>query len=89
MPDTLVNNLKFDGINGQDVAKFEKADLQSLYTAGASYCDGAVIGSENVSEELKESLKKNVDNFLDFKGEDYVNHVHDLYKSICVEESVA
>jgi starch synthase len=89
MPETLVDNLKFDGINGQDIKKFEDADLNALYTAGASYCDGVVVGSENVSDELKENLKKNVENFVDFHGEEYVDKVHELYKSICMEESVA
>ena len=89
MPATLTDNLKFDGINGQDIKKFENTNLNSIYCAGASYCDAAVIGSENVSDELKEMLKKSVDNLLDYHGDEYVQKVHDLYKSISVEESVA
>lgn len=89
MPETLVDNLKFDGINGQDIKKFEGANLSALYSAGASYSDAAVIGDGNVSDELKETIKKSVDNVLDYHGDDYVEKIHELYKSLVVEESVA
>lgn len=89
MPDTLVENLKFDGINGQDIKKFEGADLNTLYTAGASYCDAAVIGSAQVNDQLKEKIKSSVDTVLDHSGDNFVEKVHDLYKSLVVEESVA
>ncbi len=89
MPDTLTENLKFDGINGEDIKKYEDVDLAATYAAGAGYCDAAVIGSDNVPADLQEKVKSNVDNFLDFKGDDYVEAVHELYKSLFVEEEVA
>ncbi len=89
MPSSLIDNLKFDGINGQDIKKFEEADLNALYCAGASYCDAAVIGSSEVSDQLKEMIKSSVDNVLEFAGDDYIEKVHELYKSLVVEESVA
>ena len=89
MPGTLADNLKFDGINGQDIVKYEDADLKSIYEASSTYCDATVIGAENVEDSLKENLKNSVENYLEFKGDDYVDAVHSLYESICVEESVA
>lgn len=89
MPSTLTDNLKFDGINGQDIVKYEDADLKAIYEASASYCDGVVIGSAEVEDSVKENLKNSVENYLDFKGDDYVDAVHSLYELICVEESVA
>jgi len=89
MPESLTDTLKFDGIKGDDLKKYENADIADVYQAGASYCDGTVIGSENVPAELQEKLKDSVDNFLEYKGDDYVDAVHDLYKSLFVEEEVA
>jgi len=89
MPSTLTDTLKFDGINGLDIVKYEDADLRSIYEASASYCDGVVIGSEEVETRVKENLKNSVENYLDFKGDEYVDAVHSLYETICVEESVA
>lgn len=89
MPGTLLDNLKFDGINGQDIKKFENMHLNTIYSAGASYCDAAVIGSANVNDQLKEMIKKSVDNVLDYQAEGYVEKIHDLYKSLVIEESVA
>ncbi len=89
MPATLIENLQFDGINGQDIVKYEDADLKTIYEASATYCDATVIGAENVEDSVKENLKNSVDNYLDFKGEEYVEAVHSLYETICVEESVA
>lgn len=90
MAPTLEENLRFDGINGQDIKKFENASLDDLYAAGASYCDAAVVGAENVSQELKDLVAANVDTLLDFsEGEDYINKVHSLYENLIEEESVA
>lgn len=90
MPEGMKQTLEFDGITGDELAPWEGADLNKLYAAGASYCDAAVVGSENVSDELKEMVKNNVDTLLEYSGEEeQADKVHDLYKSIVVEESVA
>lgn len=86
MPETLVDNLKFDGINGQDIKKFENADINKVYAAGASYCDAAVMGSDKVSDDLKEMINNNVDVMLEHDSDAFVNKVHDLYKSLVMEE---
>lgn len=86
MPGTLVDNLKFDGINGQDIKKFEGADIKKVYAAGASYADAAVIGSDNVPEDLKELIDKNVDTVINHDSEKFVDNVHELYKSLVMEE---
>jgi starch synthase len=90
MDASLLDNLKFDGINGQDIKKYENADLNQLYAAGASFSDAAVIGAENVDQDLKDLVAENVDTVVDFsEGDDYVSRVHDLYENLIGEESVA
>ncbi len=90
MDASLIDNLKFDGINGQDIKKYENADLNQLYAAGASYSDAAVVGAENVDQELKDLIAASVDTVVDFsEGDDYVTRVHDLYENLIGEESVA
>lgn len=90
MGDSLKKNLEFDGIDGEDLAKWEGADLNKLYAAGASYCDAAVVGSENVSQDVKDLIAKSVDTLVDYSGEDdQADKIHELYESIVVEESVA
>ncbi len=90
MPDTLVDNLRFDGINGNDIEKFEEATLDSLYKAAASYSDGVIISSQNSSADVKEYVADNVPNHEDISGmENYTEKVYDLYEQVVMEESIA
>lgn len=90
MSPTLIDNLKFDGINGSDIEKFEDTSLDNVYKAAASYCDGAVVTSKNVSSDIKDFVSNNVPNFLDYsESENYVEDVRNLYESVVMEESMA
>lgn len=90
MPSTLVENLKFDGINGEDITKYENADIEALNRAALSYCDGAVIASEKASEKTKEFAESNVNNVLNLVNEEEpAKKINALYEQIAVEESLA
>ena len=90
MAPSLIENLEFDGLNGEDIKKYENATIDDLYAAAASFSDAAVIGSENVEQKLKDLVAANVSTLVDYAGEeDYVGKVHGLYESLVEEESVA
>mgnify|MGYP000524796020 CR=1 FL=1 len=90
MPATLGNNLKFDGFNEEEMANFSNTKLDDIYAGAAKYCDAAVIGADNVSDELKEKIKNSVDNVLDYSSEaEFMDQLRNLYESIITEETIA
>ncbi|HBF20294.1 MAG TPA: glycogen synthase, partial [Cryomorphaceae bacterium] len=90
VPATLTDNLKFDGIDGEDLARYENASVESLNRAALSYSDGAVIASEGANTETKDFAFANVSNTIDIsQDENPAVKVGELYEQIAVEESVA
>lgn len=90
MPDTLEENLRFDGINGDDISKYKNASLECLNKAAISYCDAVVVASDKACAETVEYAQKNVSHFLNISGEENVaDKVNELYAQVVMEESVA
>lgn len=87
MPNTLIDNLSFDGIDGDDLAHFENAKLEDLYKSGAVHSHAAVLASENIDAETKDFLANNVGTVLDYTSpEEKVGKIHDLYENLVMEE---
>ncbi len=90
MPDTLINNLRFDDIDERNIKKFEDATIDGLYKAAATYCDGVVISSKKSSAQVKKFITGNVPNYIDIsRVEDHTEKINDLYKQVFMEESIA
>jgi starch synthase len=90
MPETLTKNLEFDGIEAEDLARYENADLNTLYKAASHYADAVVYGSKDLSQEVKDYIENNVSNILPHTdGDDMPIKVAELYEQITVEEEVA
>lgn len=90
MPETLVDNLKFDGFDPEDIAKYENATIESVNRAAMTYCDGAIIANEKADPATKEFAETNVDNYLDLSNEeDPAQKIYGLYEQVFMEESIA
>ncbi len=90
MPASLTDNLKFDGVEGEELERYKNLSNNALYKAAAHYSDAAVAGSENINSDIKEYIQNNVNNFLSYvPAEELPAKVAELYEQICVEESVA
>tara|TARA_R110002072_G_scaffold114541_14_gene244647 strand:+ start:186 stop:1004 length:819 start_codon:yes stop_codon:yes gene_type:complete len=90
MPDTLVENLKFDGFDPEDIAKYENASIESVNRAAMTYSHGTIIASENADKETKEFAENNVDNYLDLtKAEDATQEIYRLYEQVSMQETIA
>ena len=88
--DSLVDNLKFDGINGQDISKFENININKLYLAGADYSDGVIINSNKADDSIVKELKEKSDNFLNLsESENPIEDIYSFYEQIAMEEPVA
>ncbi len=85
MPETLQENLKFDGINGQDIKRYAKPSLKDLYLNAAHYSDAVIAGSENLDDEMKEKLRSSVEHFLEYPGDDSAAKVQDFYAELVGE----
>ena len=81
--DSLVDNLKFDGINGQDISKFENININKLYLAGADYSDGVIINSNKADDSIVKELKEKSDNFLNLsESENPIEDIYSFYEQI-------
>ena len=90
MPSTLIENLKFDGFDAEDLAKYENPTVESVNRAAMTYSDGTIIASENADPETKEFAENNVDNYLDLTiAEDPTQAIYGLYEQVSVEETIA
>lgn len=90
MPETLTDNLKFDGFDPEDIGKFDNATIETVNRAAMTYCHGSIIASENCDPETKEFATSNVDNYLDLTvAEDPTKEIYNLYEKVCMEESIA
>ncbi len=90
MPETLIENLTFDGVEGDDLARYKNADLNTLYKAASHYADAVVFGSKDISDEVKDYITNNVTNFLPYSdADDLPTKVAELYAQITIEEEVA
>ncbi len=90
VPATLTENLSFDGINGEDLSRYENPTIESLNRAALAYSDAAVIASSDADRETKDFAVANVSNTVDITGdENPATKVAELYEQIAMEESVA
>ncbi len=90
MPESLSNTLKFDGIEGEDLERYNNADVNSMYQAGSHYVNGVVIADEDIEEKLQEYLRTNVTNLVEgITTDNHADLVKELYEQILVEETVA
>lgn len=88
--DSLIDTLKFDGLNGKDLDAYRENTIPGAVKASLAYADGVVNGSPNTQPELLEYAQKEVPHFLDLSPSDkQAADVQELYEQIAVEESVA
>lgn len=90
MPKSIVDNLAFDGIEGEELERYKDVSNNDLYKAATHYSDGVVMGSEKIDASVKEYIENNVSHVLPYTPtEELHKKVQELYEQLYVEESVA
>lgn len=85
--ENLDQNLRFDGIEEEDIKRFGKHKLEEVYNAAMHYVDGVVAASSTVSSANIEYAKANAQNFIDISAsEKPAEDVYSLYEQITIEE---
>lgn len=80
--------LKFDGFDDATIASLKKADFNAVNEAAIKVSDGVVLGSPDVSSDLKSVIKKSGIPCLEYYPEDsLVKPVDEFYDQI-IEELV-
>ncbi len=54
----MIKKLRFDEINEDKIKAFETPDYQNMMKVAVQNSDGVVLGSEEISEDLKEYIEK-------------------------------
>jgi starch synthase len=94
-PNTLGKNfatkLKLPNITDEDLKIYKNASFVNIMKSAIDYCDGIIIGSENINPELEDYLKVVRLNkpVLDYQGTDnYIDAFSEFYNEILVNEPV-
>jgi starch synthase len=86
----LVQNLEHDGISGDELKKYENADIDQIYKANIQYCDAVAVAGSKIDDDMKNFLEEEANHFSDLtQSEDLKQDVMKIYEQIVVEESVA
>ncbi|MDR9397451.1 MAG: glycogen/starch synthase [Salibacter sp.] len=87
--DEMINKVKFDGIEHDEISVIEKADYNNLHKLAVSHADAVIKGSENVDEGVEKAIKEADKPFLDYQDEEsYIDAYSEFYDKILDEKSV-
>ncbi|MFA8301140.1 MAG: glycogen/starch synthase [Hyphomicrobiales bacterium] len=82
----FVNKLSLDGIDGEDIDLYKEGDYQSILKGAISFSDAAIIGNENVNEDIKSFVENSGKPYLGYQDEEsYISAYNDLYDQILSE----
>jgi starch synthase len=90
LSENLTDIVKVDGLSKEDLKKYAKTNYVDIMKTAINYCDGVIIGSENINAELENYIKNEINiPFLEYKNEDnYVDAYNEFYDEILVNEPI-
>jgi starch synthase len=80
---TFADKLRYDGIDGDTLKIVKKPDFVNVSKLAIKYSDGIIIGSEDISKELKKYIDSAGKPVLPFQDESkYIEAYNDFYDKI-------
>jgi len=82
------DKLKFDGIDGADLAHFEKTDFHSITSGMMKYMDGIKVASESLDPDLQKIVDELTCNKLEYVAEEHqIKALSEFFDKV-IEETV-
>lgn len=87
--DDYIKKLTMEGVNASDVKELKAPNYETMTLNAVAKSDAIIMGSENISQTIKNSAKKTGKPLLEYQSPDnYLDSYNSFYDEVLLEDSV-